>query len=194
IVEQSVLLIFEIGFEQFTFKKLGEHIDSNESSIYRYFENKHKLLLYLSCWYWSWMEYLLLMQLLKVSSKHERLDTALNLLTQPNIDLANTTHIPVKELREIIINEFTKSYLTKTVDKENEEGFFFPYKRFVLRFAEIFERINSDYAYPRSLASSVVEGVFHQQFVRLHFKSITDMKTDTDLKEFYKQLILKTLS
>jgi AcrR family transcriptional regulator len=56
ILEQSIILIDEIGFDNFTFKKLGEKIGSNESSIYRYFENKHKLLVYLSSWYWSWME------------------------------------------------------------------------------------------------------------------------------------------
>ena len=33
IIEQSILLIDEIGFELFTFKKLGERIESNESSI-----------------------------------------------------------------------------------------------------------------------------------------------------------------
>ena len=48
IVEHSILLINDIGFDSFTFKKLGKIIGSNESSIYRYFENKHKLLIYLS--------------------------------------------------------------------------------------------------------------------------------------------------
>ena len=48
ILKNSILLIDEIGFEAFTFKKLGEKIQSNESSIYRYFENKNKLLVYLS--------------------------------------------------------------------------------------------------------------------------------------------------
>ena len=38
ILKNSILLIDEIGFEAFTFKKLGEKIQSNESSIYRYFE------------------------------------------------------------------------------------------------------------------------------------------------------------
>ncbi|MEN9326751.1 MAG: hypothetical protein RI943_1172, partial [Bacteroidota bacterium] len=39
IIEHSIVLINEIGFENFTFKKLGEKINSNESSIYRYFES-----------------------------------------------------------------------------------------------------------------------------------------------------------
>jgi hypothetical protein len=38
ILEKSILLIDEIGLEHFTFKKLGQSINSNESSIYRYFE------------------------------------------------------------------------------------------------------------------------------------------------------------
>ena len=54
ILTQSIDMIYTLGFEQFTFKKLGEQIGSNESSIYRYFENKHKLLLYLTNWYWTW--------------------------------------------------------------------------------------------------------------------------------------------
>jgi len=57
IIEHSILLIDEIGFDSFTFKKLGVKIGSNESSIYRYFESKHKLLLYLTSWYWAWIEY-----------------------------------------------------------------------------------------------------------------------------------------
>ena len=61
IIKESILLIDEIGFDDFTFKKLGERIGSNESSLYRYFENKHKLLIYLSSWYWSWMEYRLIL-------------------------------------------------------------------------------------------------------------------------------------
>ena len=53
ILEYSILMIDEMGFEGFTFKKLGARIGSNESSIYRYFESKHKLLLYLTSWYWG---------------------------------------------------------------------------------------------------------------------------------------------
>ncbi|MFT5777237.1 MAG: AcrR family transcriptional regulator, partial [Crocinitomicaceae bacterium] len=44
IITNSISLINELGFELFTFKKLGERIGSPESSIYRYFESKHTLL------------------------------------------------------------------------------------------------------------------------------------------------------
>ena len=47
IIEFSIILIEELGFEKFTFKKLAIKIESTEASIYRYFQNKHKLLIYL---------------------------------------------------------------------------------------------------------------------------------------------------
>ena len=56
IIKGSIELICELGFEQFTFKKLATKISSTEASVYRYFESKNKVLLYLSNWYWSWLE------------------------------------------------------------------------------------------------------------------------------------------
>ena len=55
ILKHSIILIDELGFEHFTFKKLAAKINSTEASIYRYFENKHLLLVYLSNWYWEYM-------------------------------------------------------------------------------------------------------------------------------------------
>ena len=40
IIQFSIQLIQENGFESFTFKKLAEEIGSTEAGIYRYFENK----------------------------------------------------------------------------------------------------------------------------------------------------------
>ena len=83
IISNSIELIYEIGFEQFTFKKLGLKISSPESSIYRYFENKHRLLIYLTSWYWTWMEYKLLFATTNIESPAERLGKSLDLLTKP---------------------------------------------------------------------------------------------------------------
>ena len=53
ILEYSIQIIRKEGLEKFTFKKLADEIGSNESSVYRYFENKHMLMLYLNSWYWA---------------------------------------------------------------------------------------------------------------------------------------------
>ncbi len=110
IVEESILLIDEIGFESFTFKKLGTRINSNESSIYRYFENKHKLLLYLASWYWGWMEYRMVFDTNGISDPVEKLCRAIEVLTQ-NVEEDNAfSHINEVMLNKIIINEYSKSY------------------------------------------------------------------------------------
>ena len=59
IIKHSILLIDEIGFEAFNFKKLAQRMQSTEASVYRYFENKHLLLIYLVSWYWEWVNYLI---------------------------------------------------------------------------------------------------------------------------------------
>ena len=103
IIEHSILLIDEIGFENFTFKKLGEKINSNESSIYRYFESKHKLLLYLSSWYWAWIEYKLAFATTNVSNPMERLKKGITIITEKVEDDSTTQHINEAILNRIII-------------------------------------------------------------------------------------------
>ena len=81
IIQQSIVLMEEMGFENFTFKKLGEKIGSNESSIYRYFESKHKLLIYLSSWYWGWMEYRLVFETNNIQNPMDKLKKAITIVT-----------------------------------------------------------------------------------------------------------------
>ena len=80
IVHSIIVLIDSLGFEEFTFKKLGLEIGYPESTVHRYFENKHKILLYLTMWYWSWLEYRLVFSTINIYSPEERLDTAIKLL------------------------------------------------------------------------------------------------------------------
>ena len=48
LMRHSIDLIDEVGLEEFNFKKLAQKTGTTEATIYRYFENKHKLLLYLT--------------------------------------------------------------------------------------------------------------------------------------------------
>lgn len=193
IIEQSILLIDEIGFENFTFKKLGEKISSNESSIYRYFESKHKLMLYLSSWYWGWIEYKLAFATTNVSNPMERLKKGIAIVTEKVEDDTTTLHINEAILNKIIIQEFTKTLLTKEVDEENKEGFFLVYKRVINRIIEMINEVNPDYAFAKSLASSIVEGALHQHFLKDHLKTITNCNEIVSPTDFYINLIENTL-
>lgn len=193
IIEQSILLIDEIGFENFTFKKLGEKINSNESSIYRYFESKHKLMLYLSSWYWSWIEYKLAFATTNVSNPMERLKKGITIVTEKIEDDSTTLHINESILNKIIIQEFTKTLLTKEVDEENKEGFFLVYKRVINKIIEMITEVNPNYSFAKSLASSIVEGALHQHFLKEHLKTITNCNSSVSPTEFYINLIENTL-
>ncbi|TRX39669.1 TetR/AcrR family transcriptional regulator [Flavobacterium restrictum] len=189
IIEYGILLIDEIGFEEFTFKKLGDLIGSNESSLYRYFENKHKFLIYLSSWYWSWIEYRIHVATNAVVNPFEKLTLAITIATEKIEDDSTTAHINESILNKIIIQEFTKTLHTKEVDEENKEGFFLIYKRIINTIIAFVNEVNPDYPYAKSLVSSIVEGSLHQHFLMCHLKTITNCSEHNKPTNFYLHLI-----
>lgn len=191
IIENSIILIDQIGFENFTFKKLGEIIGSNESSIYRYFESKHKLMLYLSSWYWGWIEYRLVFATNNIQNPLEKLRIAVSIVTEKIEDDSTTAHINESVLNKIIIAEFTKTLLTKEVDEENKEGFFLIYKRVINRLIDMIAEVNPSYPFAKSLASSIVEGALHQHFLKDHLKTITNCNETVSPTDFYLDLVEK---
>jgi hypothetical protein len=194
IIENSIVLIENTGFEDFNFKKLGLTISSNESSIYRYFESKHKLLIYLTSWYWTWIEYQLVIETYSINKPKDKLIKAIEIVTRTTKKDSNYNHINEVLLNQIVINENSKSYLTKNVDSENKEGFFISYKRVVNRFSEIISVFNKDYHFNLSLASTIIEGALHQHFIKNHFKSITNCNNEATPTHFFTNIALQTLS
>jgi len=193
IVENSISLINEIGFEAFTFKKLGLLIKSNESSVYRYFENKHKLLLYLTSWYWAWMEYQIVVKTFSIQDPKKKLEEIIVLITRAIETDSDFSHIDEVKLNKIVINEYSKSFLTKEVDQENKEGYFLIYKRLISRIKEVISEVNPNYKYAASLASTIVEGSLHQHFLKEHFPTITDCCESVTPTNFFHNMVFTVL-
>ena len=194
IITGSIDLIDKIGFEAFTFKKLGVEIGSNESSIYRYFENKHKLLNYLSSWYWGWLEYRFVFETHNIEDKTQKLKKGIEVVTRTVQADSNFSFVDESMLNRIIINESSKSYLVKEVDLVNKEGYFETYKRLVKRLSDLIINVNPTYRAPLSLSSAIIENSLYQHFLKSHFKSITDCKENYKPSEFFIDLTLKVLS
>jgi AcrR family transcriptional regulator len=189
IIQASIVMIYDIGFEQFTFRKLGKEIASNESSVYRYFESKHKLLLYLTSWYWGWMEYQLILRTLSITDDVLKLDAAVHILTQEVVQDMNFEHIDEITLSKIVVEEYSKSYLTKEVDQENKDGYFAIYKRLVLRLRDMIATVIPDYPFATSLSSTIIEGSLHQHFLRRHFTALTDCNQIVSPADYFLHLI-----
>lgn len=195
IISNAICLIAELGFEKFTFKKLGDHIQSPESTIYRYFENKHMLLIYLTSWYWGWLEYRLVFATANLNDPAKRLESAIQTLAEEVKEDAHFGHINEQALYQIVITEANKAMFTKNVDKENKEGYFSSYKRLVKRFADLIEDVNPQFPYARSLVSTLLEGVHQQQFFAEHMPSLTDFTDQREaMAHFFTTLVFKTIN
>lgn len=190
----AIELIDEIGFEDFTFKKLAQAIGSTEASVYRYFESKYHLLGYLFSWYWSWMEYRLLLRTTNVESAEDRLRRAVSCVTEIIEEDSNFLFINEAKLFRIVAAESCKMYLNKRVDEVNELGFFMHYKDFVAQVSEIIKEIRPDFKYPHMLVSTIIEGVHHQRYFSEHLPKLTDVIAGEDAVDlFYSEMIFKIL-
>ena len=180
IIQHSILLIDKSGFESFTFKKLAEDINSTEAGIYRYFENKHKLLMYITAWYWSWLEYRIMIHTMNVKDPVVKLRKVIELLAVTVEDDVNTSHINEHILHKIIIAEGSKAYLTKHVSEDNKDQFFKPYKDLCAKIGEIILECNPAYKYPKSLSSTIIEMAHFQNFFMHNLPALTDFGKDKD--------------
>jgi AcrR family transcriptional regulator len=193
IVREGASLIQELGMEHFTFKKLATKIGSTEAAIYRYFENKHKLLLYLSAWYWAWLEHNLVYVTANQPDAKERLSVAIRLLVEGPLFKENDFLDPVV-LRSLVINESIKGFLTKEVDLEHESGIFSQVYKFGDRISSIIAEINPEYLYPTTLVSTILESSLLQSFNSQHLPGMLDAGLESkDPYPFFYQLVTKAI-
>jgi AcrR family transcriptional regulator len=194
IISKSIEMINEIGFEAFTFKKLGCLIQSNESSIYRYFDSKHSLLIYLTSWYWTWTECRIVFATTNVSDPIDRLRKAILILTKPVLEDTSISHVNEVLLSQIIFSESLKTFHTKKVDEENKKGCFKAYKSVVQRVSSIMLEITPNFQFSHMLTSTVIEGAHQQKYFADHLPTLTDMSNEEDaISSFYLELVFNFL-
>jgi AcrR family transcriptional regulator len=198
IISSGIELLDKLGFEEFTFRKLASEIGSTEASIYRYFENKHKLLIYLIDWYWTWLEYRIDYHINNVKDPTERLKICLVKISEEKANDADFAYVDERALERIVSAEFEKTFLTKQVDADNKEGLFLPYKSLCKKIAAVIREVNPAYEFPHSLASTLLLLVKQQLYYAQHLPSLSDIKYDPKkqskkLYVFLESLVFKTI-
>lgn len=192
IIGHSVQLIHKTGFESFNFKKLAEEIGSTEAGIYRYFENKHKLLIYLTAWYWGWLEFQIGYHTNNIVDPGEKLRRVIRLLSSTVEDDQDTQHINERLLHQIVITEGSKTYLTRHVGDDNNHKLFKPYKDVCALIGQMILEYNPEYSYPRSMASTIIEMAHLQNFFMHNLPSLTDFgnsKKESDIIAYLEHLV-----
>jgi AcrR family transcriptional regulator len=197
LLKNSIELLNEIGFETFTFKKLAERMQSVEASVYRYFTNKHFLLVYLNCWYWEWVNFLLDINLRNLDEPKKKLKTAIHTIVSASFESPLTDYINENLLHRIMINEGSKSYHIHSVDEENKMGVFMSYKILVQKVADIILEVNPKFPYSRSLASNLFEMASNQSYFTEHLPRLTDIKnnkkSDQELEKMMNYFVFKII-
>ncbi len=189
IIKNSILLIDEIGLEAFTFKKLAQKMGSTEASVYRYFENKHMLLLYLVSWYWEWVSYLIDFNTMNIEDPVRRLRIIIKTLVSAQKENPAIDYVNESVLHRIIIAEGSKAYHIKAVDEENNKDFFFNYIQLTKKVAQVILEIKSDFPYPRALASNLFEMANNHIYFAEHLPRLTDVHVnDEDFSEVEQML------
>lgn len=190
IIKSGIDLINELGFEDFTFKKLAIEIKSTEASVYRYFENKHLLLIYLVSWYWEWVHFLIDINLMNITEPKEQLKVAIKTIVNATRENQAIDYVNEETLHQIVIAEGAKAYHTKLVDKENKDGFFTCYKSVVERVMQIILMINPKFSYPRTLASNLFEAANNQIYFAQHLPRLTDIKEKKTMYEDLEKMLV----
>jgi AcrR family transcriptional regulator len=188
IIQHSIQLIHDTGFEAFTFKKLAESIGTTEAGVYRYFENKHKLLVYIISWYWRWLDFQIGYQTKNLTNPVSKLKKVITILATTVEDDLMTGHVDESILHQILISEGSKAFLTKQVNQDNKQEYFKPYKDLCNTIGEIILECNPKYKYPHSLASTIIEMAHLQNFFMNHLPTLTDFSKSKDEKEIIKYL------
>lgn len=194
IVKEGLALINKIGFEAFTFKKLAQEIQTTEAGIYRYFENKHRLLTYLVNWYWSYLEYKVIININNIEDPALRIKTVIRLLVKEPV-VTKSDFIAEDQAYKLVMYEGSKSYLNRNVTKDNKARLFKPYKDLCARIVSVIKEYNPKFPFPASLASTILEMSHAQKFFMNNLPSLTDYPNgkDQDLIRFMEELCFSAL-
>jgi AcrR family transcriptional regulator len=190
IVREGLALMLEIGFDAFTFKKLAERMQTTEASVYRYFENKHHILLYFMSMYWIWIEYQLTFGVENLADPSEKLFRAIRMIARPE-----ALHWPVDEaefhqLHQLVVAEWGRVYYSSAIDAEHQAGLFADYTRVCKRLSEMIIEVQPGYPYPSTLVSAVMNILFVQRYYAVHLPSLTELcEQDERITDFTLNLV-----
>lgn len=191
IISKSIELIYELGLDKFTFKKLAIKIGSNEPSIYRYFENKQQLLSYLNSWYWSWIEFNIDNNIRNIQSNKTKLKIIIQVLTNSSTYDANFGHIDEEKLSHIIIRAYQGIFVDQ--NKSKKYDIFESFDSLCNKISIVIKDSNPEYSSPKALAISLIKIVHEQIFFLINCSSITEIKDNSLLIVFTENILFSTL-
>lgn len=182
ILTEGLDLMIELGLEAFTFKKLAERIGSTEVTVYHYFANKQRLLQYYFQAYWLWLATHCRQEGKSLPDPMERLRGDIKAICGLWPTDARAGLFDPARLRELVINEGSKSFMHKNVDSDNELKLFKPYKDLCAHIAGEVKACSPRLKHSRSFATTLVEMAHSLEFAMDHLPALTELSTKRERK------------
>lgn len=190
LLEHAATMIASQGIDSFTFRKLSAEAGCTEATVYRYFENKHQLLLYILNIYWGWLEYQLVFDTHNLTDPAEKLKRTISLLADPGFDfMSNKTF--ARHVIQTAINEGVKVHITRHLKEEIRNGAMSGYFNLVNRISIFVSEHDGHYPYPTALATGLIDASLQQLFYQKHIRGISEAADDNKITDFLIRMIPK---
>ncbi len=189
ILAEGLELMNELGLEAFTFKKLAERIGCTEVTVYHYFANKQRLLQYYFQLYWLWLDTHCRQEGRSLKDPLERIHGDIRALCGIWPKEAMAAQLDPAVLRDLVINEGSKSFLHKNVDEDNRLKLFKPYKDLCAHIAGELKACSPRMRSARSFATTLVEMSHSLEFAMHHLPSLTELGVKRDRRKLADFLV-----
>jgi AcrR family transcriptional regulator len=181
-------LMAEGGIETFTLKKLSVEAGCTEATVYRYFGNKHQLLMYLMNLYWGWLLYHAKLETANLDDARMKLQRIIRLLSGPLPSMPDEEF--ANDLFALALSEGVKTHLNYATGSEWKQGLFEGYERFAAHVEACLREYAPDYAYPMAWSATFIDAAMQQQFFLRHLPHFTELATGcSPLENFLMSLI-----
>ena len=176
LLKESARMLGEDGFDAFTLKKLAQNLQTTESSVYRYFDNKHRLLVYQINLYWGWLNQQVDLKCCQAGlSGKEALEKAFEIMCFPEAHSWPSDGVSFECMHKILTHQSVKAYFSEHVDHENQDGAHRALKSLVKLMSEWLYEEAPDFEFPKSLISTLLASVMIQPFYAEHLPSLTEL-------------------
>lgn len=175
IISHGIDLMSETGFQCFNFKQLAASMKSTEASVYRYFENKHMLLVYLTSWYWEYLDYLIMINTRNVDNSKKRLRIAIKTIVDGANDDTQVEYINIKRLHKIIVEQSSKVTHSKKVLNCNKTNLFANFEQLNDNLSKMILSCDSEFKYPSALATNLLKMAIDHTYYAEHLCTVTEI-------------------
>lgn len=181
ILKHGSKIICQEGLDSFNFKKLSKEISSTEAAIYRYFENKNKLLLFYFSWYWKWIEYNMVFRTQNLATPEERMQVVLEILTNPPQVKNYFEYIDGAHVFELMGKDGIRVLLSAP-QTDDEKDMVRSFRSVCERFAQVIEGCDKGYKYPVQLAATIL---ITSHMNKTLLPTVLDNMKDNELVDFW---------